>query len=108
MAVPTAAEITTYFTSARAGNFMNPIAMTVANTIQLTRLCPIPHAWAAYCLESKTPYEAYQIGCQLIATLDTPDERDRALSQANWLQAGCQKRDLQQETDVLASLCWKK
>jgi hypothetical protein len=51
VAVPTEAEIVAYFTSAGAGNLMNPIAMTAANTVRLTRLCPVPHAWAAYFLD---------------------------------------------------------
>jgi hypothetical protein len=94
VAVPTEAEILTYFTSVGSGTLMNPIALTVPNTVQLARLCPIPHAWAAYFLDSKSPFDAWRMGCRLIATLDTADERDRVLPFANWLQAACVKRGL--------------
>jgi hypothetical protein len=76
--VPTEAEVLTYFTSAAAGNLMNPIAPTAANSTQLARLCPIPHAWTAYFLDSKSPFEAWATGASLVATLYTADERDRA------------------------------
>jgi hypothetical protein len=55
VAVPTEAEIIPYFTSGGASNLMNPIAMTDANTSQLTWLCLVPHAWAAYFLDSRSP-----------------------------------------------------
>jgi hypothetical protein len=49
VAVPREAEIIAYFTSAGAGKLMNPIAITAANTLQLTRLCPVPHhAWGQH------------------------------------------------------------
>jgi hypothetical protein len=73
---------------------MNPVAMTAANTVQLAHLCPIPYAWAAYFLDSKSPFEAWRMGCSLIATLDTPVQRDQALPFANWLQAACVKQGL--------------
>jgi hypothetical protein len=94
VAVPTEAEVVTYFTSAAAGNLMNPIGVTAANATQLARLCPIPHAWAAYFLDSKSPFEAWKMGCELTATLDTADERDRVLALGNWLRAACVKRGL--------------
>jgi hypothetical protein len=71
---------------------MNPIAMKAANTVHLTRLCPILHAWAAYFLESRTPYEALQIGTRLVTTLDTADQRDNCIGFTNWLQAVYVKR----------------
>jgi hypothetical protein len=55
MAVPTDAQVMAYYTAAGAGNLLNPIVGTVANTI---RLACIPNAWAAYFLESQTPFEA--------------------------------------------------
>jgi hypothetical protein len=57
VAVPTEAELIAYFTSAGAGDLMNPIAMTAASSVRLTQLCPVPHTWAAYFLDSRTPYE---------------------------------------------------
>lgn len=94
VAVPTEEEVLTYFTSAAAGNLMNPIGATAANSSRLARLCPIPHAWAAYFLDSKTPVRAWEMGCALIATLDTADERDRAAPLGDWLRAACVKRGL--------------
>jgi hypothetical protein len=94
LAVPTEAEIVAYFSGQGAGHLLNPVALTLANGTQLSRLCPIPLAWAAYFLDSKSPYEALRTGLQLIATLDTADERDRALPLASWLQTACVKRGL--------------
>ena len=94
LAVPTENELTAYFTSAAAGNLMNPIVPTAANTTRLAKLCPIPHAWAPYFLDSESPFEAWKIGTRLVATLDTPDERDRVLPLLNWLRAACVKRGL--------------
>jgi hypothetical protein len=54
----------------------------------------VPHAWAASFLDSRTPYESWQIGAQLISTLDTADDRDRVLPFAKWLQTACVKRGL--------------
>jgi hypothetical protein len=71
--VLTEVEVATYFTSAAAGNLMNPIRVTLANATQLTRLRPILHAWAAYFLDSKTLFEAWKMRCELIATLDTAE-----------------------------------
>lgn len=56
MAVPTKAEIMTYFTMVGPRTMITPIAMAPANTIQLAQLCPIPHAWVVYFLDSKTPF----------------------------------------------------
>jgi hypothetical protein len=53
MAVPTEAKITNYYDPGTVGNRLNPITLTAANTVQLTRLCPVPHAWAAKFLDSK-------------------------------------------------------
>jgi hypothetical protein len=61
-AVPTEDDVVAYFTSIATSNLMNPIGMTVANTTQLARLCPIPHAWAVYSLDSKTLYKAWDMG----------------------------------------------
>jgi hypothetical protein len=44
MAVPTEAEITNYYAPGTAGKLLSPITLTAANTVQLTRLCPVPHA----------------------------------------------------------------
>jgi hypothetical protein len=71
---------------------MNPIAVTVATTVQLAPLCPVPYAWAAYFLDSNSLFDAWRIRCSLIATLYTPDYRDRALPSANWLGAACVKK----------------
>jgi hypothetical protein len=43
-AVPTEVELLTSFTSVAAGNLMNPIGFTAANSTQLAHLCPIPYA----------------------------------------------------------------
>jgi hypothetical protein len=94
IAVPTELELQNYFTSAAAGNLMNPIAATAANTTRLSRLCPIPHAWATYFLDSKSPFEAWSTGTSLVATLGTADQRDRALPLLNWLRATCVKQGL--------------
>jgi hypothetical protein len=93
-AVPTDDEVMAYFTSVAAGNLMAPIALTAGNSTCLARLCPIPLAWAAYFLDSKSPFEAWQMGQSLIATLDTPDDRDRVSPLASWLQAACVKQGL--------------
>jgi hypothetical protein len=87
-------EVVAYFTSVAPGNLMAPIGVTLANATRLARLCPIPLAWAAYFLDSKSPFEAWQMGRDLIATLDTPDERDRVAPLASWLRAACVKRGL--------------
>jgi hypothetical protein len=84
VAVLTKAKIIAYFKSEGAGNLMNPIAMTAANTVRLTQLCPVPHAWAAYFLDSRTPYKSWQIGAQLIFTLDMANDRDRVLGRDPW------------------------
>ena len=94
MAVPTGAEIAAYFSAAGAGHLLNPIARTLANGTQLSRLCPIPLAWAPYFMDSKTPYDALRTGVQLISTPDKADERDMALPLASWLQTACVKRGL--------------
>lgn len=94
IAVPTEVELVAYFSSAAAGNLMTPIAPTLANTTRLARLCPIPHAWAAYFLGSQSPFEAWNTGTSLVETLDTPDQRDRAMPFLNWLRAACVKRGL--------------
>jgi hypothetical protein len=70
---------------------MNLVAVTAANTVQLSRLCPIPHAWAAYFLDSNGLFDAWMMGCALQATLVTADDRDKALPLVNWLQATCVK-----------------
>jgi hypothetical protein len=84
--VPTEAKLVAYYMSAGAGNLLYPLAMAAINTVHLAPLCLIPHAWAAYFLDSKTPFEAFKMGTNLIATLDTADKRDLALPLANWLQ----------------------
>jgi hypothetical protein len=38
------------------------------------------------------PYEAWPLGCQLVATLDMANFRDQALHFVNWLQAAFVKR----------------
>jgi hypothetical protein len=91
MAVPTDAQVMAYYTAAGAGNLLNPIVGTVANTI---RLACIPNAWATYFLESQTPFEAWKLGCKLVATLDTANERDQARPLTNWLLAACVKRGI--------------
>jgi hypothetical protein len=73
--VPTEAEVVAYYTSAPgAGPLLNPLAMTAINTVHLAPLCLIPHAWAAYFMDSKTQFEAFNMGVNLIATLDTGRE----------------------------------
>jgi hypothetical protein len=91
MALPTEGEIITYFPSVGPGTMMNPLAMTPTNTVQLARLCPIPHSWATYFRDSKSPFDAWRMGCSLITTLDMVDQQDRALPLANWLQVTCVK-----------------
>jgi hypothetical protein len=59
---------------------MNPIAMTPANTIQLAPLGPLPYAWAAYFLNAKTPFDAWQMGCSLIVMLGTANQQDCSIS----------------------------
>jgi hypothetical protein len=94
LAVPTTAKLVAYYSTPGAGHLLNPIPMTQANGTQLSYLCPIPLAWAPYFMDSKSPYEAFRTGLQLIATLDTADERDTALPMASSLQAACVKRGL--------------
>lgn len=91
--VPKEAEVLAYFTSAGASNLMNPIAMTHANTLQVTQLCPVRHAWAAYFLDSRTPHGSWQIGSQLISSRDMASERDKVLpfaklASSRWRQTG--------------------
>jgi hypothetical protein len=71
VAVPTEAELVTYFTSVGAGTLLNPIALTAINTVRfLAALCPIPHAWASYFQDSKSPYNAWRMGVScLVAAL---------------------------------------
>jgi hypothetical protein len=80
---------TLHFTSEVTGNLMNPLGMTLVNSTQLAHLCPIPHVWAASFLDWKTPFEAWEMGCDLITTLDTADECDRVSSLRNWLGTAC-------------------
>jgi hypothetical protein len=44
LAILSEAKIVTYFSSAAAGQLMNPIMMMPASTIQLAHLCPLPYA----------------------------------------------------------------
>jgi hypothetical protein len=39
--------------------------------MNLSNLCPIPMAWAPYCMDFKTPHEALQMGSILLGTLTT-------------------------------------
>jgi hypothetical protein len=94
MAVPAEVEIMAFSTPLVHGTMMNPIVMTPMNTVQLACLCLIPQAWATYFLDSKSPFDAWRMGCGLIATLNTAIQQDQALLLANWLQAACVKRGL--------------
>jgi hypothetical protein len=95
VAVPTTAELVAYYSTPGAGHLLNPTPLTQANGTQLSHLCPIPLAWAPYFMDLKSPYEAFCTGLQLIATLDTADERDTVLPMASWLQTACMKRGLE-------------
>jgi hypothetical protein len=57
--------------------------------MHLANLCPIALAWAPYFMDSKTPYEALQMGRELMATLANVGDRTRAAPMLDWLRASC-------------------
>jgi hypothetical protein len=88
--VPPDALVDAYFASPVAENLMpSPTVAQGAVPMNLANLCPIPLAWAPYFMDSKTPYEALEMGRGLLATLGSVADRTRAAPMLDWLRAAC-------------------
>jgi len=57
----------------------------------MANLCPIPWGWAVYFMDSKSPWDAIQMGRTLVATLENAAERARADPLLDWLKAAAQR-----------------
>lgn len=88
---PTAA-VEAYFAGAAALQVM-PL-VTAANggvDMNMTCLFPIPLAWAVYFMDYKTPWDAYQMGRALVATLPDVAQRTQADPMLDWLRTSTQR-----------------
>jgi hypothetical protein len=86
------ALVDAYFTGAAPLEVMRmvPLAQGGVRT-NLSRLCPIPLAWAPYFMDFKTPYEACKMGEALVGTLANAAERAHVDPLLDWLRAGTQR-----------------
>eukprot|EP00978_Attheya_sp_CCMP212_P042714 scaffold265129_cov52-Attheya_sp.AAC.2 len=86
--VPTAAQLEA---AAFAGN-TPPSVMPVPNgaaELVLAQLMFVPKAWAVYFMDRKTPFQAFKMMEQLMATLPEQQQRDKALPLLEWCKAAC-------------------
>jgi hypothetical protein len=67
-----------------------PVLQGVVNS-NLSCLCPVPLAWAPYFLDYKTPFAAYTIGRELVATLANAAERAQVNPFLDWMRASTQR-----------------
>jgi hypothetical protein len=88
--VPSDAQVDAYFNVRTAENLMPAVTVANGGTImRLCNFCPIVLAWAPYFLDTKRPYEALQMGRELVASLPEAAERTRAAPMLDWLRAAC-------------------
>jgi hypothetical protein len=84
--VPSEAMVDTYFALPMAETLLpQPTVAQGAVEMNLANFCPIPLAWAAYFLNFKPPYEALQMGRELVVTMTNVGDRTQAGPLLDWL-----------------------